>query len=54
MCQYELMSAVNILAAAVAKDKTTDQLGLLAAAFTQLGDSLATIAVQKGLCQEKS
>lgn len=35
---------VSALACAIAKDKTESELGLLSAFFTQLGDSLETIA----------
>ncbi len=47
ICPEELAVLVNTLAIAIAQDKTIEQLGVLAAVFTQLGDTLATIAVQR-------
>lgn len=45
-----LTTTVNSLAVAIAAQLTDDQLGLLAAIFTQLGDTLGTIAAQRKLC----
>lgn len=41
---------ISALSCEIAKDKTADELSLLGAVFSQLGDSLATIAAQKALC----
>lgn len=41
----ELNMSVSALACAIAKGKNENELTLLSAFFTQLGDSLATIAV---------
>ena len=35
---------ISLLACEIAKDKTQDELAILAAFFTQLGDTLATLA----------
>ncbi len=35
---------ISLLACEIAKDKTQDELVILAAFFTQLGDTLATLA----------
>lgn len=43
----ELVNFISILACAIAQDKTADELTLLGTIFTQLGDSLATIAATK-------
>lgn len=43
----EIVTLVSALACAIAKDKDAEELGILAAIFTQLGDSLATIALTK-------
>ncbi len=40
----ELASFVTWLACVIAKDKTVDELNLLSAIFSQLGDTLDTIA----------
>lgn len=45
-----LTTALNTLAVAVANCLSEERLELLAAALTQLGDTLATISVQRGLC----
>ena len=42
----ELTASVTALTCGL----TEEQLGLLAAVLTQLGDTLATIAVQRGIC----
>ncbi|MCI5735317.1 MAG: DUF6774 domain-containing protein [Eubacterium sp.] len=46
----ELNLTVSALACAIAKDKSNDELTLLSVFFTQLGDSLATIAAQNSIC----
>ena len=38
---------ISLLACEIAKDKTQDELAILAAFFTQLGDTLATLAILK-------
>ena len=46
----ELTASVTALANALACRLDQEQLGLLAAVLTQLGDTLATIAAQKAIC----
>lgn len=43
-------TAVNTLAAAIAARLSDSELALAAVVFTQLGDTLATIAVHRELC----
>lgn len=45
-----LTTAVNTLAVAVASRLSDEDLDLAAAVFVQLGDTLATIAVQRARC----
>ena len=45
-----LTTAVNTLAVAIAAQLDNGDLALAAALLTQLGDTLATIAVQRSLC----
>ena len=45
-----LTTAVNTLATAMARCLADSELALAAAILTQLGDTLATIAVQRSLC----
>lgn len=47
-----LAVGVSALGAALAKQLTDNQLELWAAIFNQLGETLATIAVQRQLCQD--
>lgn len=47
-----LTTTVNTLAVAVSAHLNDNELGLLAAMLTQMGDTLATILVQRGLCQK--
>ena len=49
----ELTSAVTALANAIACKLTTDQATLLSSILVQLGDTLATLATQEGLCENK-
>lgn len=46
-----LTTAVNTTAVAIAAQLDDDALSFLAAVLTQLGDTLATIAVQRSLCK---
>ena len=45
-----LTTGINTLAAALAQTLNDEELALAAAVLTQLGDTLATIAVQRQLC----
>ena len=46
-------TAVNTLAVAIAQNLDADELALMAALLTQLGDTLTTISVQRSLCGQK-
>ena len=50
-CQFT--ASLTALANAIACRLTSSETTLLAAALVQLGDTLATIAVQKSACEEK-
>lgn len=50
----ELTASVTAVANAIACNLSTDQLTLLGAVLSQLGDTLTTIAVQKGICENIS
>ena len=50
-CAFNM--AVSALACSIAKDKNNDELVLLSAFFTQLGDSLTTIVAAKICCDNK-
>jgi hypothetical protein len=50
MQSCELVSYITALACAISKCCSNDELSVLATAFTQLGDTLATIAAQNQLC----
>jgi hypothetical protein len=41
----EFVNIISSLAACMAKDKTEEEISLLAVIFTQLGDTLATLAI---------
>lgn len=45
-----LTTSVNTLAAAIASELNDEDLGLVGAILTQLGDTLETIAAQRGRC----
>jgi hypothetical protein len=48
-----LTTAVNTLAVALAGRLNDEELELTAAVLTQLGDTLATIAIQRAVCQKE-
>ena len=47
----ELTAYVTAAANALAANATTEQIELMAVVFTQLGDTLATIAVSRAVCK---
>lgn len=49
----ELTFGITALANAVADPLRDDELALAAAFFTQLGDTLATIAAQRSWCEKR-
>lgn len=54
MCSKEFIFAVTALAAAIAENRTDDEIALLGALFTQLGDTLSTITAKDAICQSLS
>ena len=51
MNSLELTSAITALANTIACNLTVDETALIAGIFVQLGDTLATIAAIKNLCE---
>lgn len=51
MNSCELTASITALANALACGLTADEIDLLGAVFTQLGDTLVTIAAQRSLCE---
>lgn len=47
MDHCELVLLISSLACTIAQDKSVEDISLLAAVFTQLGDTLATLAIGK-------
>lgn len=43
----EFVSLITSIACVIAKDKSVDELNLLSTVFSQLGDTLATIAAKE-------
>lgn len=52
MSPLELTTFINTTANAIACNASLDELNLLSAVFTQLGDTLATIAIQRDICDK--
>ena len=52
MNSIELTSAVTALANAIACKLTPSEVALVASIFVQIGDTLATIAAHRALCEE--
>lgn len=56
LCPEELATVTTAAAIGLAQDRSTEEIGILAAVFSQIGDVLATIAVQRAAieaCCEK-
>lgn len=53
MNECELTASITALAVTLAQKLDADQLALIAAATSQLGDTLNTILVQREICQRK-
>lgn len=51
MNSYELTAVVTAIANSLACKMSDDELNILSAIFVQLGDTLATIATTRELCQ---
>jgi len=52
ICAEELIVLISTIAIALAKDLSTEQIDILSAVFVQLGDTLATISLQRGIIEE--
>ena len=50
MCPNQLTAAITAAAAVLAENRSAEEIALLAAVFTQLGDTLTTIAAQQAIC----
>lgn len=50
MCSCELVVFISTLACCIAEGKSADEIALISAVFSQLGDTLDTIAAQRALC----
>ena len=53
MNSLELTTAVTTVANAVSCSLSLNEMALVASLFVQLGDTLATIAAQRALCEER-
>ena len=54
MNSLELTAAVTALANAIACKFSVGELALVAGIFVQIGDTLATIAAERSLCEKES
>jgi len=50
MNSCELVTTISTIAIALSKQCSTDELSILSAAFSQLGDTLATIVTHDEIC----
>ena len=50
MTALEITGAITALANLIAKDRTAEEIALIASLLVQLGDTLATIAATEALC----
>ena len=53
MNAFALSAIVSALASTIASGRGAEELALLSALFVQLGDTLATIAAEKALCEAR-
>ncbi len=54
MYSVELLYCITTLAVAIANGRSADEISALGSIFTQLGDTLQTIATQSVLCPPPS
>lgn len=54
MNSCELVTFISSVACAISKSCDPDEIPLLAAVFTQLGDTLTTISVQDEICSKST
>ena len=54
MNSCQLTASITALANAISCGFNVEETTLIAALFVQLGDTLATIATQKSICEEKN
>ena len=54
MCPNTLAAGITAIAAAIAEGREADEITLIGATLTQLGDTLATIAAQKNFCGKQA
>ena len=54
MNSFELTAAVTALASVIACGLSESEIALVASIFVQLGDTMATIAAGRALCDEAS
>ncbi len=52
MQSCELVTFITAIACAISNSCSKEELPVIAATFTQLGDTLATIIAQEGACDE--
>lgn len=50
MQSCNLVMTISALACSIAKDRTIDEIALLASIFSQLGETLDTLAIQAEIC----
>lgn len=50
MQSCELTVAISVLACCIAEGKSEDEISLLSAVFSQLGDTLGTLTAHQALC----
>ncbi len=49
----ELVATITAIACTITQQTTNEEAALLAAVFTQLGDTIATILTQQDLCSKE-
>lgn len=54
MNYLEFTTAITAVANAIACNLSEEELALMASIFVQIGDTLATIATKRAICQSKS
>jgi len=54
MSPEELVTFITAFSIAISKDKSEDELGVLASIFSQIGDTIATIVAQREILESKS
>jgi Na+/phosphate symporter len=53
-CGEQAAASITAIAAAIAQNKSAEELALLSVAFCMIGDTIGVIAAQRALCEKNN